>query len=762
MSNVILLLTESVMSGAMDPDYKMERPPSSYGSMRSESEESEDEGGEDKEVAMILPGFIPIGETRMQLIRPSESPETLYTVTTQQPPPGAAVIDTREYYSDNYDDDEDMEENLIATSPEPPEPVEPDDTTQSDENFRLGRMHPEQDLPHIFRSIQSALANLTEEELYFFKIGVLSFEKSFTRENMMEGDLLDLVDMMLEILGQDRSLMVTINTLESIKKKTLADELQNECRRAWTRFQLKDDLIRKHQIIFEGVPRAGKCKPLDVVYVEPQISTSCYGGVDQSHEFHSHPLQPLQIPSPDTFVSLNNLFRLQKADGTPVRTVLTTGIPGIGMSVSVAKFCLDWAKMQANRDLQFVIKLSFHSLWNLRNQNLPYSIMEVIKYYHPECKDMRHLDKEDCKFLIIMDSFDCYQAPLDWENSPVINDNDTQAPLDILIVNILRGTVLRGALIWILGRRAAVSQIPSNLIDMVTEIHGFSDEMKDDYFSRRFSNAEQATNILEHYKRLPTLCMLARQPFVCWMIATVFERCYRSYQGYGEHPPRLTPFYIHILIVQTNRRLMFYYGKQENNLKWSEDDKQLLVKMGHMAFKMIERKTSVFYEEEVKGCGLNLTEVAVFSGLCTELPAAASDTRRTFCFIHFTFQEFMAALYVFKAFHIDNKNVLDSHRTLHIFKNHQNKSAALLQSALDRTLSSPLGDYDMFLRFLCGLLSPACHNKLLSGFLFPHDTPAVAGREKMQQLLEKKIQTAPADRVRNLQECLREMNQEDD
>lgn len=89
--------------------------------------------------------------------------------------------------------------------------------------------------------------------------------------------------------------------------------------------------------------------------------------------------------------------------------------------------------------------------------------------------------------------------------------------------------------------------------------------MKDDYLNKRFSDAELTAKIVAHYKRLPTLNMLARQPFVCWMVATVFERCYR-YQGYGVHPPRLTPFYVSVLIVQTNRRLQFYCGKADNEL----------------------------------------------------------------------------------------------------------------------------------------------------------------------------------------------------
>lgn len=92
--------------------------------------------------------------------------------------------------------------------------------------------------------------------------------------------------------------------------------------------------------------------------------------------------------------------------------------------------------------------------------------------------------------------------------------------------------------------------------------------MKDDYLRRRFRNPALAAKIMAHYKRLPMLNMLTRQPFLCWIVATVFERCYR-YQGYGTQPPRLTPFYVNILLVQTNRRLQFYYDVSENNLVMS-------------------------------------------------------------------------------------------------------------------------------------------------------------------------------------------------
>ncbi|XP_034404148.1 NACHT, LRR and PYD domains-containing protein 3 [Cyclopterus lumpus] len=758
---------------------KWKRPPSSYGLMESDSDVMEEEEKEEEldqvfhlPCPVVLPEPTTHQGTGLQMIR-SESPETLYTEITQQTrPPGAVVIDTRSSDLGDFseDNEEEADEMLITNSPEPPEPVEPEDTTQTDENSQPGRLHPEQDLPHIFKSIQSVVTELTSEELFKFKLGFNQWEPKITLSQVMEGDLLDFVDRILEILGQERSLLHTISTLKTIKKTQEADELKNKCKRALIRFCLKNYLIGKYQIIHEGVVQAGKQKLLDKIYIEPLISTCGYGGVDPSHEFRPHPPSPIQVPSADTFVGLNNLFRLQKDDGKPVRTVVTTGLPGIGMSVSVGKFSLDWAELHANKDLQFVIKLSFKNLWLLRNKALPrsqdLSIMEIVEYYYPECKDMKYLEEEDCKFLIIMESFDCYQASLDWQNAPVINDNYTKAHPDVLIVNIIRGTVLRGARVWILGRRAAVSQIPPQYIDAVTEIQGFSDEKIDEFLTLRFCDAELSTKIIRHYKLLPSLSILARQPFVCWMVATVFERRYR-YQGYGEHPPRLTPFYVNTMIVQTNRRLQFYYGKMDHELKWSSDEKNLLTKMGKMAFKMLERNTSVFFEEDVKECGLKLTEVTVFSGLSTELPAAASG-KRTFCFIHFSFQEFMAALYVFTVFRTESWNVLDSvldKPKIFKFKDPTKSAAGLVQCAVARTLASPLGYYEMFLRFLCGMLSPDCHDNQLQGYLYHHKAPKVGGLDDVRQLLEKTIQTAEEnhrDRVENLKECLREMTQEDE
>lgn len=773
-----------------DEDYvardrrKWERPPSSYGSMKSDSEEmeedeedreemadtfEEDDEAEEEIAAIFSAPALPQSEsTRLRemgvrISRP-DSPETFYTQTTEQTkPPGAFVIDTRPVESEELEEEEEeLPEFVMINSPEPPEPIEPDEEEQ-DDDAQPGRLHPEQDLRHIYQKIMEVLRELKPEELFKFKTYFHQRESGTNMQRILEGDILDFVDNIIEILGLDRSLSHTVSSLERAGLQSRADQLRQNCKRALIRSQLKQFLTRKYQVIREGVVRAGKHNLLDSVYVEPEISVGARGGVDPAHELRP---PPPGTPAAGPWVGVNDLFRLQRADGQGVRTVLTTGIPGIGMSVSVGKFCLDWAEQRANRDFQFVITLSFGTLWLLRDkkpaESQQRSIMDLIASCHPDCKDLELLGDDDCKFLLVMDCYDCYRVPLDWENAPVISDKSTPAHPDILIVNMIRGTLLPNARLWILGRQAAVSQIPLQFIDAVTEIQGFRDDMTDQYLTRRFNDAQLGADIVAHYKRLPTLRILARQPFICWMMATVFERCYR-YQQYGVHPPRLTPFYINILVVQINRRQQFYYGKLENDLRWSAAEQSLVTKMGLMAFKMLEKDTHVFSKKDVKDGGMDLMEVTVWSGLCTELPAAGGQRR--FCFVHLTVQEFMAALYVFIMFRNDSKSILHFRlpsAPLFGLKDLPKSAAGLVQHALERTLSSPVGHYDMFLRFLCGLLSPECHSRQLGGHLFPYNAPPVNGLDEAQGLLNKAIARAPPARLENLKECLREMTQKDE
>ena len=89
--------------------------------------------------------------------------------------------------------------------------------------------------------------------------------------------------------------------------------------------------------------------------------------------------------------------------------------------------------------------------------------------------------------------------------------------------------------------------------------------MKDEFLTKRYTDQELAAQILNHTKLLPSLYDLCQMPFMCWIVCMIFERGFQNEDHYGDKPPKLTPFYVHHVIVQTNRRLEKYFGAPQNH-----------------------------------------------------------------------------------------------------------------------------------------------------------------------------------------------------
>lgn len=754
-------------------DDEHQRPPSSYGSMRSSVEmETEEDGPEenqcDQEVAAVLnrpAPVLPQPAEGVRLHRPA-SPETQYTMTTMQTkPPGALVIETGSDMDRNSDiEEEEEDECYITNSPEPPEPIEQGEGVEVDVQGQPGTLHPEQTIAHIFRNIQKTLTDLQKEDLYKFRLN-FNFgqdESTSSLRELFAGDLLDFVDRIIEKFGLEHALSLTLSCLQNISKHKEATELQASCKKALMRFSLRGSILRQHQYYPEGVTHPGKRTILDDVYVEPEIYRCSCGGLNSYHEFRN-PHQMVHSPPPDSAVSLKNMFRLQKADGLPVRTVVTSGVPGSGFSISVAKYCYDWAEERCNRDLQYVITLPFYSLWSLREQNLStskeMSIMDVIEHHHSLCKTKTYLDEEDCKFLIILDGFDCYNTPLDWKNTPIIKESNAPAKvLDHLVVNLIRGNLLPNARLWILGRGAAVSRIPSEYIDAFTEIHGFNNEMQDDFLRKRCKNDELANKMIQRINQLSTLRSLTVNPIICWMMKRYLAYNYKNEPNYGRLPPKLTNFFVHILVFQINRRLETYFDQADAYRRWSKEDQKFVGSLARMAFKMFERSISEFGEEDLKEYKLDVIDVTVFSGLCIELPPASTGKRR-FSFFHATFLDFMAAVHVRYVFRWETKNALaQGLKSLE-----KTKMVDIVQSAINLYFKSPPGHYDMFLRFLFGMFNPDPLKKL-EGHLHNHrwTDGNFDWNSEMWDLKRKTMLTCPPERKELLEECFREFSQNDD
>ncbi|XP_072567172.1 uncharacterized protein [Paramormyrops kingsleyae] len=468
-----------------------------------------------------------------------------------------------------------------------------------------------------------------------------------------------------------------LDILRTVRQNYLTDVLEK--RQLMLQFQrkIKHKLKKQFERVFEGKAKEGQPTLLSEIYTELYITEGGTGGVNDEHEVRQIETASKKRRTEDTTVKCNDIFKPLCERETPIRTVLTKGVAGIGKTVSVQKFILDWAEGKANQDVHFIFALPFRNLNLIKDE---YSLIELLHHFVPELKSLESTELFRYKVLFIFDGLDECRLPLDFQNNRGWSDVTKKTSLDVLLTNLIKGNLLPSALLWITSRPAAANQIPPECVHQVTEIRGFSDAQKEEYFRRRFSDQSLASRIITHVKSSRSLFIMCHIPVFCWISATVLVRLF-SQTDSGEIPRTLTEMYTHFLIFQTSLKNDKYMKNYETKL--NEYSKEFLLKLGKLAFDNLEKCNLIFYEQDLTGNDIDVTEASVYSGVCTEVfkEEYGLYQEKVYCFVHLSIQEYLAALYVFLS----------------------NSSADLLKTAVDQALKSKNGHLDLYLRFLLGL-----------------------------------------------------------
>uniref|UniRef100_A0A3P8TTE7 B30.2/SPRY domain-containing protein n=1 Tax=Amphiprion percula TaxID=161767 RepID=A0A3P8TTE7_AMPPE len=531
-----------------------------------------------------------------------------------------------------------------------------------------------------------------------------------------------------------------------MKQEKLADCLQI-CGR-----ELKCGLKKKFQRVFEGIAKAGQPTLLNEIYTELYITEGGTAEVNDEHEVRQIEAASRKADRAERSIRAEDILKGSPGRDGPIRTMMTKGVAGIGKTVLTQKLTLDWAEDKSNQDIHFMFPLTFRELNVLKERK--FSLMELVHHFFSETKAAGICSFEDFQVVLIFDGLDECRLPLDFHNNEVLTDVRESTSVDVLLTNLIRGKLLPSARLWITTRPAAANQIPPDCVDMVTEIRGFTDPQKEEYFRRRFRDKKQVSSIISHMKKSRSLHIMCHIPVFCWITATVLEELLRTTEG-GDLPRTLTEMFIHHLVVQAKVKKVKYDGGVETDPHWSPDSRRMIESLGKLAFNQLQRGNLIFYESDLTECGIDVEAASVYSGVFTQIfkEERGLYQDKVFCFIHLSVQEFLAALHVHQTFINSGINLLEKQQQT---TSNKPDPTVFYQRAVDEALQSPNGHLDLFLRFLLGLSLPTNQN-LLRGLLTQTGSSSQTNQKTVEYIKEKIGENVSVERSINLFHCLNEL-----
>ncbi|XP_070836903.1 NACHT, LRR and PYD domains-containing protein 3-like [Chaetodon trifascialis] len=591
----------------------------------------------------------------------------------------------------------------------------------------------------------ATLEDLADAEFKKFKwflqqAEVLEGFPAIPKSQLENADRLDTVDEITETYNKN-AVEVAIKVLKMIKKNDLVERLSNinlTSKEALTVCQrkLKSNLKKKFQHLFAQATKSGKQMLINEIYTELHIT--------EEHLEHT--------------VNIGDFFEPIPGQDRSVRTLMTRGVAGIGKTVMTQKFVLDWAEDKVNTNIHFIFPFTFRELNLLKEKK--YSWLELIHHFFPETKEVGICGFDKLQIVFILDGLDECQLSLDFHNNEILTDVIDSASVDVLLTNLIMGKVFPSACLWITTAPGAVGHIPSGCIDKMTEMRGFTDPKKEEYFRRRFRNKELANKIITHIKALQNLHIMCHIPVICWITATVAEDVLKT-NDRGELPKTLTQMYIHFLLAQSKLANVKYYGKAETDPLWNNETCKMILSLGKLAFEQLQKGNLIFYEVDLVECGIDIRATLVYSGLFTQISTEERglNQQRRFCFVHLSFQDFLAAVYVIVSFINSGVNLLSEEQSTcqSVFITEQSAAEYLFQIAVNKTLQNPNGRLGLFLRFLIGL-SLQNNQALLRDLLKQSGTSSLSNQDTVKYIKNKIKENLSPEQCINLFHCLNELN----
>ncbi|XP_059818906.1 NACHT, LRR and PYD domains-containing protein 3-like [Hypanus sabinus] len=370
------------------------------------------------------------------------------------------------------------------------------------------------------------------------------------------------------------------------------------------------------------------------------------------------------------------------------------GVPGIGKTTMVQKIVNDWAMGKIYQQFQFVFSFKFRDL-NIINCRI--NLKELILDQYPYFGNiLREVLKNPKGLLFIFDGLDEFKHKIDFANSRRDREPKHQCPdpewrceVSDIVYSLIQGKLLPGCSVLVTTRPTALHLLEKANISVRAEILGFVDEERKEYFIRHFEDQTVAEAVFNYVKENEILYTMSYNPSYCWILALAlgpfFTQRVRDPQRVPKTITQLYSYYIYNILKNHGREI--------------ENPRDVLLRVGQMAFRGVSEKKIVFTDGDLINYNLQPSQfLSVF--LMELLEREDSAWSVVYTFPHLTIQEFVAAVAQFLTIHPGEilKFLTDAHNTTD-------------------------GRFEVFLRFIAGLSNPMTARGL-EEFLgrFPHQT----------------------------------------
>ncbi|XP_078059021.1 NACHT, LRR and PYD domains-containing protein 12-like [Mustelus asterias] len=366
-----------------------------------------------------------------------------------------------------------------------------------------------------------------------------------------------------------------------------------------------------------------------------------------------------------------------------------SGVPGIGKTTMVQKIVYDWATGKIYPHFQFVFSFKFRDLNTI---NCRINLRNLILFFYPYFGNiLGELWKNPEGLLFIFDGLDEFKDRIDFadnrrntEPQSMCTDPECWCEVSDIVYSLIQHKLLPGCSVLVTSRPTALHLLEKADISVWAEILGFVGDERKGYFNKFFEDQTVAAAVFKHVEENEILYTMCYNPSYCWILGLslgpFFTQRDRKRQQVPKTITQLYSYYIYNILKN--------HGREIENLR------DVLLKLGEMAFTGISKKKIVFRDGDLTKYKLEPSQF--LSGFLLELLEKDESAQSVvYTFPHLTIQEFVAALTQFLT-----------------------PDPGEIGKLLREAHSEKDGRFEIFLRFVAGLSSPQSARPLVE-FLGP-------------------------------------------